>query len=360
MLVILSSNAQNLLIQPQKIIIDSIHNRYIVSNFGGGGDLVAIDNFGNQSYFVENAGMIDALTIVDDTIYGTAWGGKIKGYSLETGLPIMDLDLSGEGVYLLTGLVTDNSGNIFATERIGDRIFKINPYTREYWVFAEGNGIIKPNGLLYEPEFNRILVCLDKPNPPILGINLSDSTVYIIANTTLAGSDGIAKDLENNYYITGYELPGIYKFDPDFSGEPELFYEDDEIIYPTFNLQHNSLLITLYSQNNWAEIFLTPSSIIANESRESFEFLNCYPNPFTNHVNIQFEMKIPGNTKLEIYDQNGKLIETIINEKKPAGIHTVRWDEVNYSGKNITNGICFFKLSINDKIMIQKAVRFKR
>jgi len=45
--------AQNLLQGPQKIVIDKERNRYIVSNWSGGGDLVSIDSLGNQSYFVE-------------------------------------------------------------------------------------------------------------------------------------------------------------------------------------------------------------------------------------------------------------------------------------------------------------------
>ncbi|NPD47350.1 FlgD immunoglobulin-like domain containing protein [Lentimicrobium sp. S6] len=355
----LSINAQNLLIQPQKIIIDSMHNRYLVSNYGGGGDLVAIDNLGNQSYFVENAGMIDALAIVDDTIYGTALGGRIKGYSLETGSLVMDLNLSDEGVSLLTGLVAVNSGNIIATERFGDRVFKINPATRDFWVFAEGNGIDRPNGLLYEPEFNRILVCLDKPNPPVLAVNLTDSTVYTMANTSLAGSDGIAKDLENNYYIAGYELPGIYKFDPNFSSEPELFYEDDYIIYPTFNSLNNSLLITLYWQNDWAEIFLTPSAIVSQELYNSNIVLENYPNPFNDKTTIHFQIYNQTRIKLEVYDPYGNLVNILMDEMKDYGNHSASWDGKNSKGRRVADGTYFIRLTSNQGLQNKPIVLIK-
>jgi len=250
--------SQNLLNQPQKIVIDAERNRYIVSMWGGGGDLVQIDSLGNQSYFVENAGMVDGMQIVGDTLYGSGPypSGTVRGYNLETGELVMDLDLSGDGVQHLSSFVVDSSGIIYTSERFGTRIFKINPKTREYWVFAEGNGIDKPNGLLYEPENNRLLVCLDQPNPPILAISLTDSTVSTVVSTNLEGSDGIAKDKYGNYYITGFELSGIYKFDPGFNGEPELFFEGDYIIYPTYNEEHHSLLVTYYFQNGWDEVFL--------------------------------------------------------------------------------------------------------
>ena len=267
--------SQNLLNQPQKIVIDAERNRYIVSMWGGGGDLVQIDSLGNQSYFVENAGMVDGMQIVGDTVYGSGPfpSGTVRGYNLETGELVMDLNLSGDGVQHLSSFVVDSSGIIYTSERFGTRIFKINPKTQEYWVFAEGNGIEEPNGLLYEPEYNRLLVCLDKLNPPILAISLTDSTVSTVTTTSLEGSDGIAKDKFGNYYITGYELPGIYKFDPDFTGEPELFFEGDYIIYPTYNEEHHSLLITYYYQNNWEEVPLE-SNILDNPESIVYDSTN--------------------------------------------------------------------------------------
>ena len=233
-----------------------------------GGDLVAIDSLGNQSYFVENAGMVDGMHIVGDTVYGSGPypSGTVRGYDLETGFMVMDLDLSGDGVQHLSSFVSDSSGILYTSERFGTRIFKINPKTQEYWVFAEGDGIDEPNGLLYEPEKNRLLVCLDQPNPPILAISLIDSTVSVVATTNLEGSDGIAKDMFGNYYITGYELPGIYKFEPDFNGEPELFFEGTYIIYPTYNELNNSLLITYYYQNDWGEVPLEDNLLNNPES----------------------------------------------------------------------------------------------
>ena len=65
----LSAQAQNLLDEPQKIVVDAEHDRLLVSNFGNGA-IVQIDNENNQSYFIENAGFVDGLEIVGNTIYG--------------------------------------------------------------------------------------------------------------------------------------------------------------------------------------------------------------------------------------------------------------------------------------------------
>lgn len=274
-------HAADTLNHPQKIIIDAAHHRYLVSNYSVGGDIIAIDSLGNLSCFVENAGMVDAMEIVGDTVYGSALGGRAFGYDLATGTRVMNLDLSGEGVSILTGFVADSAGILYCSERFGDRIFKINPKTKTYWLYVEGNGIAEPNGLLYEPENNRILVCLDQPNPPVLAINLSDSTITTVANTNLPGSDGIAKDKYGHYYITGYELPGIYRIKPGFNSAPELIFPGNRIIYPTYNEAHHSLLFTYYDANDWGELFLddnllnNPESVVYDAGDDRYLVSNC-------------------------------------------------------------------------------------
>jgi len=347
MLGALLSNAQDTLNHPQKIIIDAQHHRYLVSNFSGGGDLVAIDSMGNLTTFIPNAGLIDAIQIVGDTVYGSVFGGKVRGYDLNTGLLVMELNLSGEGVTVLTGFVADSNGILYTSERFGNRIFKINPRTYEYWVFVEGNGISLPNGLLYEPEYNRILVCLDTIHPPILAINLSDSTVYTVATTNLEGSDGIAKDMYGNYYVTGYYLPGIYKFNPDFSEEPELFFEGNGIVYPTYNEAHHSLLITYYDDHDWGEIPLQYTSILFNEIQKEFELGPIYPNPFVDKTTIKFELNTKSQISIEIFDSSGKSINMLLNENKQAGTYSVSWNGKNNSGQQVSNGTYYFRLTVN-------------
>lgn len=264
--------SQNLLNDPQKIVIDAAHDRYLVSNFMGGGDLVQISTIdGCQSLFVENAGMIDGMHIVNNVVYGSGTGGNIFGYDLDTGEQVMNLDVPG--VTHFSSFISDADGFIYTSERFGQRIFKVDLVTETYSVFAQGGGIDQPNGLLLEPEYNRMLVCMDKTNPPIYAIDMTDQTITLIATTSINGSDGIAKDLNGNYYLTGYYLPGIYKFPPDFSGEPELFYTRSFIVYPTYNSTNNSFLVTLYNSDDWAEIPLD-ENVLNNPESVTYDSLH--------------------------------------------------------------------------------------
>jgi hypothetical protein len=346
--------AQNLLQGPQKIVIDTERNRYIVSNWYGGGDLVSIDSLGNQSYFVENAEMTDGMQIVGDTVYGTGPGysGTVRGYDLETGIQVMNLDLSGIGVEHLSSFVADSTGILIASERFGTRIVKIDPKTHNYWVFADSSIIDEPNGLLYEPEYNRLLVCLDQPYPPILAINLSDSTVSTLVSTNLGGSDGIEKDSSGDYYITGYDLPGIYKFDSAFSQPPELIFQGNYIVYPTYNQKNNSLLITYFQANTWGEVFLNPTNITDQENNpKEFILFQNSPNPFSPSTRIDFEIVKPGFVSLKIFNLYGQEVDELINNHMPSGLHSVIWNS-----KDLPCGIYYYRLTNNFGSVAKKMV----
>jgi len=51
-----------------------------------------------------------------------------------------------------------------------------------------------------------------------------------------------------------------------------------------------------------------------------------YPNPFNEVTNIHYELKTQGKVTLKVYDVNGRLIATLVNELQPAGHQSIGWD----------------------------------
>jgi len=68
--------------------------------------------------------------------------------------------------------------------------------------------------------------------------------------------------------------------------------------------------------------------------------LKFYPNPFSNHINFEFELKEPSNTKLEIFDITGKLIKTIVNTKLPSQKH-----QFSFTQNHLPDGVYYFHFS---------------
>jgi len=246
------STAQNLLRAPQKIVIDAIRNRLLVSNFDTG-DIIQIDSAGNQTYFVQGANFVDGLEIVGDTVYGVGNNRNVRAYDLVTKQLVMNLTLTGSVGNYLSSITSDSSGHLFISCPSLDEIYKLRISDQSYWIFFSGHGLNEPNGILLEKEKNRIVVIEDSPSPSkIQAISLSDSTRTILDTTTFHRPDGIVRDNNGFYYVGGYFLPGIYKINPNFSGEPDLFFEGNNMVYPTYNEKNHSLYVTYYNQNSWA------------------------------------------------------------------------------------------------------------
>ena len=353
-------NAQSLLSGPQKIVIDKEHIRYLVSNYNNGA-LVAIDNEGTQEYFVQDAGFIDGLEIVGDTVYGVGSNGKVRAYNLTTKQLVMNITITGSNTNYLSSITSDSAGHLFVSCPALHTIYKLRISDQSYWVFAENNGLNRPNGILLEKEKNRIVVINDSPNTSdINAISFTDSTVSLLMSNNFHYPDGIERDKNGYYFVGGYYLPGLYKINPDFSSEPEMCFAGSHMIYPTYNEEHNSILITYYGANDWDEVFLSTTSVATNEFHNGPVLNQNFPNPFTDYTTITFELNSFAHTSLEVYDSSGKAINTLVNEKKQAGTYSVSWDGKDSSGKQVSNGTYFFRLTVNDTSKTQRAILLKR
>ena len=249
------AKTQNLLNGPQKIVIDKKRNRMLVSN-ANSGDLVQIDSTGNQSCFVQGADFVDGIEIIGDTVYGVGSNRKIKAYNLVNRQLVIDFTIPGAPSDYLSSIASDSTGHLFISCPLLNEIYRMNINNLSYWVFAGGNGLNKPNGILLERDNNRIVVIDDSPDSKIHAISLADSTVTTLCSTSLYSPDGIIRDKSGNYYVGGYYLQGMFRIDAEFRQAVQLFYRGNNIVYPTFDERDNSILVTHYDANTWERIFL--------------------------------------------------------------------------------------------------------
>lgn len=79
-----------------------------------------------------------------------------------------------------------------------------------------------------------------------------------------------------------------------------------------------------------------------------------YPNPFNSETIIEFGVPVIGNITLQIFDVEGRFVETIIDRSMESGTYSVKWDAGRYS-----SGIYFCRLSAHDFSSVQKLVVLK-
>ena len=86
----------------------------------------------------------------------------------------------------------------------------------------------------------------------------------------------------------------------------------------------------------------------------TFGLQNIYPNPFNPSVNISYSLENEAQTELSVYDINGNLIETLINDMMSAGTHNFLWQPMN-----ISTGIYIVRLNADNIKSMQKIICVK-
>jgi len=69
------------------------------------------------------------------------------------------------------------------------------------------------------------------------------------------------------------------------------------------------------------------------------------PNPFNPRTTIGFELRVPGEVHLAIYDPRGRLVRTLVDgERLAAGSHTAAWDGRDGKGRAVASGVYCYRL----------------
>jgi len=84
-----------------------------------------------------------------------------------------------------------------------------------------------------------------------------------------------------------------------------------------------------------------------------------YPNPFNPETNISFDMPANGNAKLDIYNVKGQLVKTLFDGTATVGRNSLVWDSTDNSGKAVTSGLYFYRLSTDNHTETRKMMLMK-
>lgn len=68
-----------------------------------------------------------------------------------------------------------------------------------------------------------------------------------------------------------------------------------------------------------------------------------YPNPFNPITTITFQLPEAAMVNVSIYNISGQLVETLVNERKNTGYHSVVWD-----ASGIGSGVYFYKITTGE------------
>lgn len=79
-----------------------------------------------------------------------------------------------------------------------------------------------------------------------------------------------------------------------------------------------------------------------------------YPNPFNPSTTIKYELPRSSEVKLSVFDMLGREVSVLVNERRDAGVHEVKFD-----GSNLASGVYFYRLQAGDFVQSRKLVLLK-
>ena len=126
---------------------------------------------------------------------------------------------------------------------------------------------------------------------------------------------------------------------------------------PTFKVQRDGELIDLKGYvPAWSEnrFFIISNLTQEKTLPETFSLQRAYPNPFNPTTTISFALPKYSNVLLEVYDINGRIVSTLVDNMLKDGYHSVVWNADSYS-----SGVYFVKMQAGDFMSIQKLLLVK-
>jgi hypothetical protein len=139
---------------------------------------------------------------------------------------------------------------------------------------------------------------------------------------------------------SGTLLPGTYKeltFDFNAVGLMDGVYtaqvtvDSNDPANPVFSLQAHMDLFT--------DISPVPEALPG-----TFALLGAVPNPFNPTTKVRFTLPASQHAELSLYDVRGRLVRTLIDEMRPAGLNEVDWDGRDNRGRGAASGTYFARL----------------
>ncbi|MBL8006199.1 MAG: T9SS type A sorting domain-containing protein [Ignavibacteria bacterium] len=93
---------------------------------------------------------------------------------------------------------------------------------------------------------------------------------------------------------------------------------------------------------------------VNNGTPEGFSLSQNYPNPFNPETKIQFQIQKASDVKLTVFDQLGRTVASLVNERLAAGTY-----ETEFNAAGIVSGVYFYKLEAGDFSEIKKMMLIK-
>ena len=84
-----------------------------------------------------------------------------------------------------------------------------------------------------------------------------------------------------------------------------------------------------------------------------------YPNPFNPVTTLSYNLPQDSYVILSIYDMNGSLVKSLVNENRTAGMQHIQWNATNNSGRTVSAGVYLYSIEAEEFRQMKKMILLK-
>ncbi len=127
----------------------------------------------------------------------------------------------------------------------------------------------------------------------------------------------------------------------------------------TFNHSGIGDAITVYTYVLCKRVVSTAVLQTDPELPMQSELSQNYPNPFNPSTKFDYNLNIRSAVKVEIFNETGQLINTLVDGVMEAGSYQITWNAKSSSGAKVSSGTYFYRLTTEGVVQTKKMVLMK-
>ena len=84
-----------------------------------------------------------------------------------------------------------------------------------------------------------------------------------------------------------------------------------------------------------------------------------YPNPFNPNTRIEFKIPMMEQVNISVYNLEGRIVKTLVNQVMNAGSHEISWNGTNEIGAKVSTGMYIYQLKTNSTMLTRRMTFIK-
>lgn len=258
--------------------------------------------------------------------YGTGFPGNGNSIYQVTPDGTASVFALGSGLNVPVSLAIDEEGNLYAPNIANARLYRITPEgivnflvqlpTANLHPFNIGH-IAYANGYLY--------VTGNSSQPLIFKVSLEGEYEVIAGDGTIGHLDGLGSEAR-------------------FNGPNGI----------AASVTGDTLFISELANPGVLRLVILPATSTSTRNIEKIDHFSIEqnaPNPFQIQTTIRYELKRAGLVKISVYNMNGQLLDTLVEERKTPGKYQTEWQPEGQSP-----GTYLYRMEVEGALLEKKAV----